>query len=555
MKKLILTFLTCCLSLTSLPVQAQNDLEALGAAIDTIQWSRRFTNLSFAADGFLEELADKHKKNAKLLYLIAQSYFYYTEQVIENNGKKERQYNYAKDDTTHAFKYIRMAIEADPTYTRPYILAGDIMRVNGKMDEVMSWFERGLAANPTDSTIIRAQFKMQARIGDIQNAIAKLEEMRAKSPDFPVEIEVARLYRDRYLDEGGEEIATAGIEWYDKVKEEAITAGDLVWYVSALPNVAYARAKNESRKVQQAAFKAAQTKALNMAENGCQRYPKNFALHQSAMRLMVDLDRYDDALKMYEIMQTCDKYKDEPRDHYYLSQAYTGLKRLDDAMKELAISETMPGATENDANRASRQRYTITNLRAQELAKAGKYDEAIAMYKALMDERLKEKGKLDASNYRDYAQYYLMKAQAYSGDEKIAILRQTDNIYVDWIANEPEPQNIVVALMRRMEIEQHIHGEKDKSNEDNFEGIATGALRVMDYCESLPESEMSTGVTNNYEKAMRMAYEVVKTIYLKKQTPQNKARLKQVGERVMDKTNNTELLALITKEFGLLKIK
>lgn len=570
MKKSYFVLLTLCLLLTGNTVKAQNDIDAFQTVLDSLNWGKRFKDpiekdgkfIDYrpAIDGFLEELANRNKKNAKVLYAIGRSYWVFREEVDEEAHL--RRVVYAIDDTAHAMKYMRMAIEADPKYSRPYILAARVMRVNQKPEEAMKWFERGLTACPGDQELIQAQFKEQARMGSIEDAIKQLEEMRKQNSEFPMELEIARLYSDRYSEEGGVDNAMGLVHWYEKAPKEQMTASDIYVYIWQMPNVVVANSgADPSSKEGKELYKDAMGKAIRMGEYGCQRFPKHYALHQKTMQYYVDLGLFEDALNMMEKMKNCEKYVDDPDNHYRLAQAYTGTRKYDKAEEQLKIIE---GVSDSWAAKAYNQRYVIVQSQVRDLVEAKNYDAAITKWKEFIEQRKKE-GKLDVAH--EYNLFTLIRDKAFTisedkPEERLPVLKEALS-YMESILPDVESVNyMTIMLSDYITIAQHITANDQKVNGESIDGYMitmNACQKQIDYCESLPAEEKTSAIERRYANAYYIQFNTQANIYIETKSNAEKtaarAKLKSIGEKVLDNSLDSKQLDRVQFVFNALKIK
>ena len=153
-------------------VQAQDDERALGAAADTII---RTETRDYIVNRIVENVYQSHP-TASLATRLAKAYYNYN----QNSETRERMFH--KNDTTHAFLFIRRALELDPKYAPAYVLASDILDYAGQRDVAMQWLENGIAQNPTDSSLYIASAMLLAYT-DSEAAVAKLKLLKEKDPN------------------------------------------------------------------------------------------------------------------------------------------------------------------------------------------------------------------------------------------------------------------------------------------------------------------------------------------------------------------------------------
>ena len=101
-----IALLTIVLMAMAVNVQAQDDERALGAAADTII---RTETREYIVNRIVEKVYQEHP-TASLATRLAKAYYNYN----ENSETGLRDFH--KNDTVHAFLFIRRAIELDPKY-------------------------------------------------------------------------------------------------------------------------------------------------------------------------------------------------------------------------------------------------------------------------------------------------------------------------------------------------------------------------------------------------------------------------------------------------------
>ena len=168
-------FFICSLMLMAVaPMQAQDDPKAAGAAIDTI--IRVFSEYEIV-DRFVADIYKKFEKDEKkgpvLAARIAKAYYNYVMQP----GNPTPQFH--RRDVPKAFEYRNKAIALDPKYAQSYLVASDIFYNEAKIDTALIWLDKGIAANPTDSSLYIESAKLLA-FSDPDAAVQKLMVLRQR---------------------------------------------------------------------------------------------------------------------------------------------------------------------------------------------------------------------------------------------------------------------------------------------------------------------------------------------------------------------------------------
>ena len=227
MRKLF--FLLTLATLAATPVTAQNDPEA---SVKALNYVIRNINPVKGADRLVEEICKKFKNDPKVLVGIAESYY--------QAGDSAYAY-YQAGDSAYAHKFFDRAIASDAQYIPTYITAGDWARDRyGKdgFDEAKDWYSKAIKINPKDSTAYIRYAKIQARQGNLEDAANKIKEILTFVPDFPVNLQIARIYSD-----AGK--VNEAMEFYGKEKIDNLPPSDLREYAT----LCYLLGKNDVAKM------------------------------------------------------------------------------------------------------------------------------------------------------------------------------------------------------------------------------------------------------------------------------------------------------------------
>ena len=409
-------------------VQAQDDERALGAAADTII---RTETRDYIVNRIVESVYQSHP-TASLATRIAKAYYNYNED--SETGIR----NFHKNDTTHAFLFIRRAIELDPKYAGAYVLASDILDYDRQDEEAMRWLDEGIKHNPKDSSLYLAQAKLLA-FKDENAAVAKLEELRKQDPDFPVDLHLGRLYfklfgRGGTAEQRGEFIEKM-VSYYDKyfdIDKGKMTEGDLGALATYL------------------VFLNRSDRAYEVASYGLPLFPEDFALNQSYFYSLLGAKKYGEAIiaakKMFAV---ADSTKLQPIHYLRYGEALNGDKQYDMAIEQYEKVIAMPDASEANIRTAYNHIATTMGDQANGYIKAEDYQAAVNIYSKFVDER-KKIGKLDASILSMYAGVYKSWAAKKTGQEQEDLFDKADKIYAEM--GELFPQFDDIAMNNRMQI-------------------------------------------------------------------------------------------------------
>lgn len=476
-KIILLLIMQACMVTT---VKAQDDIRALGAAVDTIV--RVFTQ-DYIVTKIVNDVFEKNNRNAALGTRIAQAYYHYNETTEENryNAQATHKYrNFHKNDTVTALKYIRAALQTDSSYAKAYVLAADMFDYDGQSDVAMDWLERGLKNNRSDSTLYIAEAQILART-DIEKAKEKLAELKALDPNFLMDRYVARIY-DK-IDVRGNQYRAEVAQYYSNMKMTDMTQGEIETMVMSM-------------------YFSGQTAECNSkAEEGLKYFPKSLALNRFYFRTLVGLKKYKEALEAYGRLELADNPKvgtpnTEMVDTINYAASLAGTKKYDEAMQLYEKILSMPNLSE--ANRSNTNLYInqMMSARVKEYTNLGEYQKAIDFYKKFMDQR-KAEGKINDLMYYNYANIFLEWAKELNGGEKVEILMKADKAFEDAVINSADKDNARTFAFFRM---YNIYFLELDKGADTGAGIPC----VNQYISLMLEK--AGGLTENDKQRLIMAY-------------------------------------------------
>jgi tetratricopeptide (TPR) repeat protein len=463
-------------------VNAQNDERALAAAVDTIV--RKYTEADIV-NQFVDEIFEKHR-SAYLATRIAKSYYNYN----ENPETKMRDFH--SRDTVQAFKYIRRSIGIDPKYAQAYVVASDILNYekgSAGREEAMAWLNRGKTHNPQDSALYIASAEMLAYT-DAEAAVAQLEDLRKQNPNFPVDLQLGRLYFKIFDYGGTAEERYAFIEkiafYYGKADKEMLTKGDLGAYAMALQ------------------FTNNFTDCYEITTYALSKYPDDFGLNQFLLSSAVRMKKYDESIAAAKKLMAIDKARMSPFDFIRYGAALDGAKRYEDAIAQYNYVLQMENASDGNKTDANNQiNNTIVNM-CSEKVKLGEYNEAFAMYEKYIAER-RTSGHLDAYLMGMYANAYIEQAKELNGEERIGVLLKADHIYDEMV--QEIPSSDIVGTNFRFSLRMSIDGDNEKGL------LLPMAEKLISLILSKPQAEIDKHINKlaaAYMQLMRY-YSIIKT--------------------------------------------
>ena len=210
-------------------------------------------------------------------------------------------------------------------------------------------------------------------------ALRVLEGLRDYNPGYPVYLAAARI-----CDRRGE--WEKSLEYFAKAEKDSMTYQDFVTYALNCELM---------REYQQ---------GLDAALLGLEQYPDSAALNRLAMRQLVILDKYADALVYVDrLFNKSENAKIGWQDYNYAGRAFYGAKRYSEAIgmfsKITADDELKPV-----------ERSTLVDYTARAYANLGDYDKAITMYSDFVAKQERD-SLLSAGDVYNLANMYMRKAQ------------------------------------------------------------------------------------------------------------------------------------------------
>jgi tetratricopeptide (TPR) repeat protein len=424
-------------------VHAQDDIRALGAAVDTIV--RVFTQ-DYITEKIINDVFEKNNRNAKLGTRIAKAYYHYNETNEENryNAQATHKYrNFHKNDTVRALRYIRAALQTDSSYAEAYVVAADMFDYDGRSDIAMDWLDRGLKNNPSDSTLYIAEAEILART-DIEKAKEKLAALKKIDPNFLMDRYVARIY-DK-IDVRGNQYRAEVAQYYSNMRMADMTQGEIENMVMSM------------------FFSGQGAECNSKAEEGLKYFPRSLALNRFYFRTLAQLNKNKEAIEAYEKLNLADNPKPgtsnlEIGDSISYAKALGGTKKYAEAMKLYDIILAKPDLSDNNRYNVNIYINQMMKARIKDFTDFGDYQKAIDMYKEFVEQR-KAENKLTDDMVFNYAKIYLDWAQELNGTDKEATLLKADKILEDWIPNTKD-NDVYFSYVRLTNIYFQIDGKAE----------------------------------------------------------------------------------------------
>ncbi len=444
------------LLLMPLAVNAQDNDRALAAAVEDIVLSDMDPKV---VNEFVEEIYKKHCKTAYLASRIAKAYYMYS----DDPTTKERIFGRREPDT--AFVYINRAIAINPKYPDPYILASDIVKYETsygerpeRINKAMEWLNRGIAQNPTDSSLYMAQAEILA-FTNAEAAVAKLQELKTKDPNFPVDLKLARMYY-KIFDNGGSaeerfNYLSKMVEHYEKADKALFTMGDYGSFAMGCT------------------FTNKYDLGVEIANSGLEKYPEDFALNKFCLASAVRIKRWDDCVSAVDRILKNNPDKMDNIMYIQYGIALTGKKQFEKGLEQFEKVLANKDLSEDNKKLAESQIAATISAQVNEVRKQGDYDKAIAIIKPYIDKN-KAKGVQNDNLMLAYANIYQDWAEELNGLEKKEKLMKADEIFVDAIKNIQVKDNASLFAYYRVGIYFKIDGKAET-------GEALPAITQLEY--------------------------------------------------------------------------
>ena len=305
---------------TALPVKAQ-DVKAQVDAITKVVIDAK-GDVKATKDA-VKEFTKVFKKNPQALAGLGRAFF---------DGGNEAE----------ALKYADMAIKANKNSAFGYLLKGDMAAVKDQAGEAAMWYQTATQFDPKDPTGYVKYARVYQKV-DPKGAVEMLEKLRQVKPDYPVDAAAGYMYSNANK-------LKSAMEYYDKVKD--VTKLD-DYILSDYATTAFVMEQYE--------------KTLDLAKKGIQTYPdfnhfnrlafysnnklKNYAEaaqyaekmfnkkdtlkftvndYQNYGDVLYNLDRTEEAIKAYKMVQELDPSKNEV--YKLISDVYTKKKDYENAV-------------------------------------------------------------------------------------------------------------------------------------------------------------------------------------------------------------------------------
>ena len=303
-------------------------------------------------DKQLNNFYKKNKKNVENLYAFSKAF-------------------YEAKDTARARLFVDYTLKANRNYAPAYIMMGDLAAMADDGGTAAAQYEQAIYFDPKNPDAYRKYANVYRKISP-SGAIAKLEDLRAQRPDYPVDAIIGHI---QYISNNFDEAIAA----YDKVPADKLEKMDVI----------------------ESAFSAYLTqkydKGIQMAELGLGKEPRNSTLNRLALFCNTEKGNFD---------------------YVYYGNALNGLKRHDEAI------DMFKKALDQEFDNKDKRAGVIQTL-ANAYKGIGDYPNAIKFY----EQYLNEVTKASASDYHSFAQLHVQHANTLDGSAKNETFKKADDIY------------------------------------------------------------------------------------------------------------------------------
>ena len=356
---------------TALPVKAQ-DVKAQVDAITKVVIDNK-GDVKATKDA-VKEFTKMFKKNPQALAGLGRAFF---------DGGNEAE----------ALKYADMAIKANKNSAFGYLLKGDMAAVNDNAGEAAMWYQTATQFDPQDPTGYVKYARVYQKV-DPKGAVDMLEKLRQVKPDYPVDAAAGYMYSNANK-------LKSAMEYYDKVKD--VTKLD-DYILSDYATTAFVMEQYE--------------KTLDLAKKGIQTYPDFNHFNRLAFYSNNKLKNYGEAAQYAEKMfNKKDTLKFTVNDYQNYGDVLYNLDRTEEAIKAYKMVQELD-PSKNEVYKLISDVYT----------KKKDYENAVTHYNKYL-ELLGDEG--NANHLRGLADIYIEQMDGADEAGKLAALRKADQVYAD----------------------------------------------------------------------------------------------------------------------------
>jgi len=344
----------------------------------------------------LKNYYKKNKKNAENLVGFARAF-------------------YEAKDTANAHLYADYAMKANKKYAPAYILLGDIAALAEDGGAAAGLYDQAIYFDPKNPEAYRKYASVYRKISPA-GAVAKLNDLRAQVPDYPVDAIIGHI---NYISNNFDDAIAA----YDKVPQNKLEKMDII----------------------ESAFSAYLTqkydKGIQMAEFGLQKEPRNSTLNRLAMFCNTEKGNFDKAIDYADrLFNKSDSANLSYMDYVYFGNALNGLKRHDEA-----IAQYMKALDQEFDNKD--KRAGVIKTLSDAYKGNGDFDNAVKYYQ----QYLSEVSKASASDHAGLGQLYVQHANSLEDAiQKLEKFKKADEVYANLLTKYTDIEDYVAFQRARI---------------------------------------------------------------------------------------------------------
>ncbi|MDY3847250.1 MAG: tetratricopeptide repeat protein [Prevotella sp.] len=323
-----------------------------------------------------KKYAKKYKKNTEVLLAMSKAY-------------------YEVKDTANARIMAENALKADKKCAKAFIMLGDIQALSDDGGGAAGQYQQAIYFDPKDPEAYYKYANVYKKVSPSE-AVAKLEELRTHRPDIAVDALAGRIYYTS--NKFGNAIDCYSKAWAekDKMEERDIRDFAMAYYLTG---------------------KAAN--ALEVAKFGLTKAPRDAAFNRLAFFTSSDTKQYEQALQYADaLFNKSDSAKFSYFDYTYYGNTLKAMKRYDEAIAsfEKALAQEFDSKD---------KKAGVIKALSDTYSEVENYPEAIKYY----EQYLSEYSTPTATDHAGLPQLYYYQASKQTGDEMIASLKKSDELY------------------------------------------------------------------------------------------------------------------------------
>ena len=347
-------------------------------------------------DDQMKPFFKKNKKNAENLVAFGRAF-------------------YEAKDTANAAVYAEHALKANKQYAPAYILKGDLRALAEDGGGAAALYDQAIYFDPKNPDGYRKYASVYRKISP-QGAIAKLNDLRAQLPDYPVDAIIGHI---SYISNNFDEAIAA----YDKVPQNKLEKMDII----------------------ESAFSAYLTqkydKGIQMAEFGLQKEPRNSTLNRLAMFCNTEKGNFEKALDFADrLFNKSDSANISYMDYVYYGNALNGLKKHDEA---IAMYKK---ALEQEFDNADKKAGVVKTL-SDAYKGINDFDNAVMYYQQFLN----DVSKASASDYAGLGRLYAQHANIIDDQiQKLEKLKKADEVYANLLTKYTDVEDYVAFQRARI---------------------------------------------------------------------------------------------------------